>query len=98
MRIRGVIQSTELAELTTSADDAQTARAAIEAQVPDGYDLLQVHNTMAPGGAVVATARIRPSEMQELEAEGIDYVATRDALRAQVPNGWRLLHILTVEG
>ncbi|WP_426624446.1 hypothetical protein ACPPVW_18135 [Leifsonia sp. McL0607] len=98
MRIRGVIQPTKVTELTASADDVQTAREAIEVQVPDGYDLLQVHNTMAPGGAVVATARIRPSEIQELEAEGIGYMAARDALRSRVPEGWRLLHILTVEG
>ncbi|WP_426624482.1 hypothetical protein ACPPVW_18320 [Leifsonia sp. McL0607] len=36
MRIRGVIQSTKVTELTASADDVQTAREAIEAQVPDG--------------------------------------------------------------
>ncbi|WP_426624496.1 hypothetical protein ACPPVW_18395 [Leifsonia sp. McL0607] len=98
MLIRGVIQSTEVTELTASANDVQTAREAIEAQMPAGYDLLQVNNTMAPGGAVVATARIRPSETQELEAEGTDYVTARDALRSRVPEGWRLLHILTVEG
>lgn len=98
MHIRGIVQSTETTELTASADDAPSARAAIEAQIPDGYELLQITNTMSPRGAVVATGRIRHSATRELEAEGTDYPTARDALHAAVPQGWRLLYVLTIEG
>lgn len=38
---------------------------------------------------------IRPIETRELEAEGEDYVAARQALEAQVPEGWLLLSVMT---
>jgi hypothetical protein len=94
MKVRGLIQSSETRELTAEADDAESARAAIEAQVPDGFELLQVHNAMPRGGRVIANALIREKAITELEAEGADYAAARDALRAKVPAGRRLLTIV----
>ncbi|MGN7797443.1 hypothetical protein [Leifsonia sp. 22587] len=94
MKVRGLIQTSLTSELTAEADDAESARALIEAQVPDGFDLLQVHNAMPRGGRVIATAVIRESAVQELEAEGADYAAARDALRAKVPADHRLLSIV----
>lgn len=40
---------------------------------------------------------IRPSEVQEIEAEGEDYPAARDALLAQLPEGYTLLHVRRAE-
>jgi hypothetical protein len=97
MRIRGVIQSTVVEELTAEADDAPGARALIEAQVPDGYELLQVHNSMARGGHVIATGRIRLAATREIEGTGPDYQSARDALLAEVPADHRLLHVLTID-
>jgi hypothetical protein len=94
MKVRGLIQSSETRELTAEADDAESARALIEEQVPEGFDLLQVHNAMPRGGRVIATAIIRESAVTELEADGPDYAAARDALRAAVPAGHRLLSIV----
>ncbi|GAA2049250.1 MULTISPECIES: hypothetical protein [Leifsonia] len=91
MKVRGLIQSSETRELTAEADDAASARALIEEQVPDGFDLVQVHNAMPRGGRVIATAVIRPSAVEEIEAEGSDYAAARDALRSQVPSTHLLL-------
>lgn len=36
---------------------------------------------------------IRPSEVQEIEAEGEDYVSAREALLKTVPEGYTLLHV-----
>jgi hypothetical protein len=96
MKVRGMVQSSETSELTAEADDAESARALVEEQVPDGYELLRVHNAMPRGGRVIATAVMRPAAVRELEADGPDYAAARDALRAAVPEGQRLLSITVV--
>ena len=94
MKVRGLIQISQTRELTAEADDAESARALIEEQVPDGFELLQVHNAMPRGGRVIATAIIRLSAIDEIEAEGPDYASARDALRARVPATHRLLTIV----
>jgi hypothetical protein len=38
---------------------------------------------------------IRPIETRELEAEGENYTAAREALLAQVPEGWQVLSVMT---
>ncbi|MFF9564876.1 hypothetical protein ACF1AJ_16135 [Leifsonia sp. NPDC014704] len=97
MKVRGLIQSSETQELTAEADDAQSARALIEEQVPEGFDLLQVHNAMPRGGRVIAKAIIREAAIEEIEAEGADYAAARDALRARIPSTHRLLSIVPLD-
>jgi len=94
MKVHGLIQSSATQELTAEADDAQAARALIEEQVPEGFELLQVHNAMPRGGRVIATGIIRASAVRELEADGADYAAASAALRAQVPPDHRLLSIV----
>lgn len=97
MHIRGLIQSNVVDEVTAEADDAQSARALIEAQVPDGYELIQVHNSMPRGGRVIATGRIRSAATRELDAEGQDYRSAREALEASIPADHRLLYVLSVD-
>ncbi|MEV8213150.1 hypothetical protein [Leifsonia sp. NPDC077715] len=94
MKVLGLVQSSETRELTAEADDAESARALIEEQVPEGFELLQVHNAMPRGGRVIAKAIIRETAVAEIEAEGPDYAAARDALRAAVPASHRLLSIV----
>ncbi|MDN4613038.1 hypothetical protein P5G50_01125 [Leifsonia sp. F6_8S_P_1B] len=97
MRVRGLVQPSATQEVTAEADDAQTARALVEEQVPEGFELLQVHNAMPRGGRVIATGVIRRTAIQELEAEGADYAAAREALRASVPADHLLLSIVVVD-
>lgn len=97
MRVRGLVQSSATQEVTAEADDAQTARALVAEQVPEGFELLQVHNAMPRGGRVIATGVIRPVAVSELEAEGADYASARDALRAAVPADHRLLSIVVLD-
>ncbi|MFJ3395371.1 hypothetical protein [Leifsonia aquatica] len=72
MRVHGLIQSSVTEELTAEADDAETARAAIDEQVPDGYELIRVRHAMPRGGRVIATGTIRLAEVRELDADGAD--------------------------
>ncbi len=95
--MRGFVQASETSEVTAEADDAETARSLVEEQVPEGYELLQVHNAMPRGGRVIATGVIRPAAVTEVEAEGADYAAARDALRAAVPEAHRLLSIVVLD-
>ncbi|MBN9631276.1 MAG: hypothetical protein J0I18_11765 [Actinobacteria bacterium] len=97
MRVRGLIQSIVVEEITAEADDAQSARALIEAQVHDGYELIQVHHAMPRGGRVIATGRIRSDVTRELEATGPDYKSAREALLAEMPADHRLLHVLSID-
>lgn len=51
-------------------------------------------------GTVTVYGTIRPTgqpdaETRRIEATGADYPAARDALTAQVPEGWQLLGIST---
>jgi len=97
MHVRGLIQSSVTQEITAEADDAETARAAIEDQVADGYELIRVRHSMPRGGRVIATGTVRLTEVRDLDSMGSNYGEARDALRAAVPEGWRLLSIQVVE-
>lgn len=91
-----MVQSSETSELTAEADDAETARSLVLEQIPDGFEVLRVHNAMPRGGRVIATGVMRPAAVTEIEADGADYAAARDALRAKVAEGQRLLSITVV--
>lgn len=38
---------------------------------------------------------IQPFETKEIRAEGSEYEEARAALQAQVPEGWRLISVMT---
>lgn len=97
MRIRGLIQSKVVTELTAEGDDAQAARALIEEQVPEGFELIRVHNSMPRGGRVIATGEIRSAGVVELEANGADYKTAREALLKKIPEDHRLLSVLSLD-
>lgn len=42
VQITGIIRPTETREITVDAPDYQEARAKIEAQIPEGWQLLQI--------------------------------------------------------
>jgi len=45
---------------------------------------------------VKVVGKIQPVEIRELEAEGEDFAAAKAALESQVPEGWRLIQVLSV--
>jgi hypothetical protein len=97
MHIRGLIQSKVVTELTAEAGDMPGARPLIE-KVPEGYELIQAHNSMARGGHVIPVGQIRPAATREIEATGADYRSAREALLGKTPEDHRLLHVVTIEG
>lgn len=44
---------------------------------------------------VKLVGKIQPFEVQEIRAEGAEYEDAKEALEAQVPEGWRLISIMT---
>lgn len=46
------------------------------------------------GCMVKVVGVISPVEKKQIQAEAEDYEAAREALKAQVPEGWQLLSIL----
>lgn len=47
------------------------------------------------GWMIKVVGVISPTEKREIRAEGESYEDARDALKAQVPEGWQLLSIMT---
>jgi hypothetical protein len=45
---------------------------------------------------VKVIGKIQPVEIKDIEAEGVDYAEAKAALEQQVPEGWRLIQVLTV--
>ncbi|SEI09319.1 MULTISPECIES: hypothetical protein [unclassified Leifsonia] len=64
--------------------------------MPDGYELIQVHNAMPCGGRVIATGLICVQEVQTLTSEG-NYPAAKAALQQQLPDRWRILSYVNLE-
>jgi hypothetical protein len=98
MRIRGLIRSKVVPEITAEGADVPGARALIEEQLPEGYELIQVHNSMARGDHVIVVGQIRLAATSELEATGTDYRTASEAMLAKIPEDHRLLHVITIEG
>lgn len=44
---------------------------------------------------VKVVGKIQPFEVQEIRAEAAEYEDAKVALEAQVPEGWRLISIMT---
>lgn len=72
----------------TSLEDVQTQ---LEAQRPDGYELVNAPAEMVKGAALIKTTGTfeRRDDVREIEAEDLT------ALEAKVPDGWQLLSVRT---
>lgn len=70
----------------TSLEDVQ---AQLEAQRPEGYELMNAPAEMVKGAALIKTTGTfeRRDDVREIEAEDMD------ALEAKVPDGWQLLSV-----
>jgi hypothetical protein len=85
----GVIRPTESRELTAEGESLDAVRRALQAQVPDGWQLLHSKVTMPKGStALTASARMaRWAETREIEADDMP------GLEAKVPEGWSLISV-----
>jgi hypothetical protein len=87
--LSGRIRPVEVRELTVEADSIDEARAAVMAQVPDGWALTDAAATMAKASTrIILNAKIaRRDGTRDIEASDLD------ALHALVPDGWQLLSV-----
>ena len=86
----GIIGATDTVQFTATAPSIAEARAVIEPQVPQGYEIISAQPTMAKQSQdVTVTAIARATQTQEIEG------ASLDALRAATPDGWRLMSVRT---
>ncbi|KQZ04933.1 hypothetical protein ASD19_02625 [Microbacterium sp. Root53] len=85
----GVIRPTETRELSAEGATLDDVHRALEAQVPEGWQLTHAKVSMPKGSsALTATGRMaRWGETREISA------ADMAALEAQVPEGWSLLAV-----
>lgn len=85
----GVIRPAEVRELSAEGATLEDVHRALEAQVPDGWELTHSKVSMPKGStALTATGRMaRWGETREISAPDMS------ALTAQVPEGWSLLSV-----
>ncbi|MEO8908582.1 MAG: hypothetical protein ABI310_11015 [Microbacteriaceae bacterium] len=77
---------------------ASQARPAAVASVPADFELTDVMTVSAqPGEPVTLEATARSREVNELDATGASYGQALEALKAQVPDAWRLQHVVVVD-
>ncbi|SEC21148.1 hypothetical protein SAMN04489806_2869 [Paramicrobacterium humi] len=95
-RLVSAYRTTDTKEITQDAADVTEARAQIESQVPDGFEIIQLDIGKTETGSRV-TGIIRATTSTPIEATGANYAEAREALRAQVPEGNVGLGILIAE-
>ncbi|WP_394685325.1 hypothetical protein [uncultured Microbacterium sp.] len=87
--LTGTIRPRETTTIDVEGHSLAEVQETLEAQAPAGFDLVNVPVKMT-GGTTLLTATgtfSRRDGARDIEA------ADMDALRAQVPDGWILLHV-----
>ncbi|WP_308468805.1 hypothetical protein [Rathayibacter soli] len=98
MKLRGTIRSIESLSHEGSGLTASGARPVAIASVPIEFELTDVMTVSAkPGEPVTLSASARSRDTRDLDAGGTTYSETLAALKALVPEGWRLQHIIVVD-
>lgn len=88
----GAIRPTETVELQAKGDSLEAIAAALQVQIPDGWELVQQKVSMIKGSTML-TAVGRVSRWGEIrEVEGDDMAG----VRSRVPDGWQLLSVRSV--
>ncbi|TAM69923.1 MAG: hypothetical protein EPN48_05865 [Microbacteriaceae bacterium] len=77
---------------------ASLARPVAVASVPAEFELTDVMTLSAkPGEPVTLSATARSRNARDLEAAGATYGEALAALKALVPDAWRLQHVVVVD-
>ncbi len=90
--LRATIRLVETVELEASGESLEEVHAQLEANRPEGFDLVKAPVKMGKtGGVITATGTYqRRDQRQEIEAP------TMAELNALVPDGWMMLHVQTI--
>ncbi|GAA1579108.1 hypothetical protein ACIFOC_00428 [Leucobacter aridicollis] len=90
--LRATIRLVETVELEASGASLEEVHAQLEANRPEGFDLVKAPVKMGKTGGVITAAGTyqRRDQTQVVEA------ATMPELNAKVPDGWQMLHVQTI--
>lgn len=88
----GMIRPTGTASTEVTGETLEDVQVQLEAQRPDGYELVNAPAEMVKGAALIKTTGTfeRRDDVREVEADTIEGV------RWLVPDGWQLLSIREV--
>lgn len=87
--LTGHIRSARTTTIDVEGDSLEAVTAALAAQAPAGFELISAPVRMRKGSTMLdATGTFEEcGDIREIEASDLD------GLRAQVPDGWRLLSV-----
>lgn len=88
----GLIRPIETHTVTLKGEDLVDVRAQLDAQAPEGWELVSAVPTMTNGTPVRSVEGKFERRDGAREIEAADMVA----LEAQVPEGWQMLSVRTV--
>ncbi|GAT74713.1 hypothetical protein [Microbacterium hydrocarbonoxydans] len=85
----GLMRPVEVQSVSVEGTDLADIQAQLEAQRPEGFDIVSSPVEMIKGAAVLKAVGTfaRRDQVTEVEAEDLD------ALLAKVPDGWQLLNV-----
>ncbi|MBD3942800.1 hypothetical protein IF188_13950 [Microbacterium sp. NEAU-LLC] len=88
----GRIRPVETRTVEVQGESLAALRAAVDAQLPDGWVVTDVPAAMPKGSQLLTStaSMARRDGIQQIEADD------RDALQAKVPEGWQLLGVYEV--
>lgn len=88
--LRATIRSNETRQVDVEGEGLEEIQAQLETNRPDGFALVSAPVTMPKASTkITATGTYaRRDNTQEIVGE------TMDDLRSQVPDGWRMLHVI----
>lgn len=87
----GLMRPVEVQSVSLEGTDLADIQSQLEAQRPEGFDLVSSPVEMIKGAAVLKAVGTfaRRDQVTEVEADDMD------ALLAKVPDGWQLLNVRT---
>ena len=87
----GLMRPVEVQSVSLEGTDLADIQSQLEAQRPEGFDLVSSPVEMIKGAAVLKAVGTfaRRDQVTEIEADDMD------ALLAKVPDGWQLLNVRT---
>lgn len=88
--MRAMIRRIETQQIDVSGEGLPEVQAQLAAATPAGFDLVSAPVKMKSGSTAISAIGTyeRRDETREIEGE------TMDQLRAQTPEGWRILYVL----
>lgn len=88
--LRATIRLEEQLQVEAQGESLESVHEQLAAARPDGFDLTLAPVSMAKGSTMISATGTftRRDTTSEITGESMD------ELRAQVPEGWRLLHVI----